>query len=82
MRTAPPPFPLSPYAQRFTRVEQQFLTLSPQQRALLNYASKQKMFQADIDDAKQGLAMVTQSKVMGGGGKSKRVILAEMENMS
>ena len=40
------------------------------------------MFQADIDDAKQGLAMVTQSKVRGGGGKSKRVILAEMENMS
>ncbi|QDZ20371.1 hypothetical protein HOP50_04g28880 [Chloropicon primus] len=53
-----------------------------QERALLNYASKQKMFQADMDDSKQGLAMVTHSKVLGAGGKSKRVILAELEDMS
>ena len=50
-----------------------------QERALLNYASKQKMFQAEIDDSKQGLAMVTHSK--GGGGKSKRIILAELDDI-
>ena len=74
-----------------------------QERALLTYASKKKMFQTEEDDlslidsnlsskikgnanknesAKQGLALVTQARILGGGSKSKRVIVAELEDMS
>ena len=61
-----------------------------QERALLHYASKQKMFQTteNNDDLsfnnsnKKGLAMVSHSRIVGGGGKSKRIIAAELEDMS
>ncbi len=61
-----------------------------QERALLTYASKQKMFQSDDLDSPaklaQGLALVTHSRILGGGSKSKRIAAADgaiqLEDMS